>query len=58
VPTYLDKIDLRGFGVFGVGDFAEIQDKGNFFEAKTAEINGGELVLRINVDPTSLNCII
>jgi Ca2+-binding RTX toxin-like protein len=54
----IDKIDLRGFGVFGVGNFQEIQDKGNFFEAKTFEVNGGELVLRINVDPTSLTYIV
>ncbi|NJM27156.1 MAG: calcium-binding protein [Pseudanabaena sp. RU_4_16] len=53
----VDLIDLSGFGVFGAGDFAEIQDKGSFFEAKTPEINGGELVLRINVDPASLTYI-
>ncbi|MBW4666367.1 MAG: calcium-binding protein [Cyanomargarita calcarea GSE-NOS-MK-12-04C] len=53
----IDRIDLSGFGVFGIGDFAEIQDKGNFFEAKTFEINGAELVLRINADPSSLNYI-
>jgi Ca2+-binding RTX toxin-like protein len=49
-----DKIDLSDFGVLGVSDFAEIQDKGNYFEAKTFEVGGAELVLRINVDPTSL----
>jgi hypothetical protein len=52
-----DKIDLSGFSIFGVGDFAEIQDKGSFFEAKTSEINGATLVLRINADPASLTYI-
>jgi Ca2+-binding RTX toxin-like protein len=50
----IDQIDLRGFGVFGVADFIEIQDKGSFFEAKTPKINDAELVVRINVDPASL----
>lgn len=50
----VDKIDLSAFGVFDVSDFADIQDKGNFFEAKTFQVNGAELLLRINVDPTSL----
>lgn len=54
----IDRIDLRGFGVLGVGDFEEIQDKGNFFELKTPEINGGELVLRINTDPALLTYVI
>lgn len=53
----VDLIDLSGFGVFGAGDFAEIQNKGSFFEAKTPEINGGELVLRINVDHSLLTYI-
>jgi Ca2+-binding RTX toxin-like protein len=53
----IDRVDLKGFGVFGVGNFQEIQDKGNFFEAKTFEVNGAELVLRINVDPMSLTYI-
>jgi Ca2+-binding RTX toxin-like protein len=53
----IDKIDLSGFNVFGIGDFTEIQDKGSFFEAKTSEINGGTLVLRINADPASLTYI-
>jgi hypothetical protein len=53
----IDKIDLKGFGVRGVGNFQEIQDKGNFFEAKTFEINGAELVLRINVNPEFLTYI-
>jgi Ca2+-binding RTX toxin-like protein len=54
----IDRIDLRGFGVSRASDFEEIQDKGSFFEAKTPEINGGELVLRINVNPTSLTYIV
>jgi Ca2+-binding RTX toxin-like protein len=53
-----DRIDLSGFGVTGASNFVEIQNKGTFFEAKTPEINGGELVLRINVDPASLTYIL
>ncbi|AFZ04334.1 calcium-binding protein [Calothrix sp. PCC 6303] len=53
----VDNIDLSSFGVFGVGDFAEIQDKGNFFEAKTFKTDGAELVLRINADLASLDYI-
>jgi Ca2+-binding RTX toxin-like protein len=54
----IDKIDLRSFGVTGVSGFSEIQDKGSYFEAKTFEVGGAELVLRINVDPTSLTYIV
>lgn len=54
----IDRINLKGFGVLGASDFAEIQDKGSFFEAKTPEINGGELVLRINTDPALLTYVI
>ncbi|BDA70509.1 Hemolysin-type calcium-binding region [Rivularia sp. IAM M-261] len=53
----IDKIDLSDFGVSGVADFADIQDKGSYFEAKTSEVGGAELVLRINVDPASLTYI-
>ncbi|RUS96553.1 hemolysin expression modulating protein [Dulcicalothrix desertica PCC 7102] len=54
----IDLIDLRSFGVTSVSGFAEIQDKGNFFEAKTFEVGGAELVLRINADPTSLTYVV
>jgi Ca2+-binding RTX toxin-like protein len=50
----VDLIDLSAFGVSGVSDFIEIQDKGNFFEAKTATVDGAELVLRINANPNTL----
>ncbi len=53
----IDQIDLRAFNVLGATDFAEIQDKGNFFELKTPEVNGAELVLRINSDPTLLSYV-
>jgi Ca2+-binding RTX toxin-like protein len=53
----IDKIDLSDFGVSGAGDFTEIQDKGSYFEAKTFEVGGAELVLRINVNPASLTYI-
>jgi Ca2+-binding RTX toxin-like protein len=54
----IDRIDLRGFGVRSASHFEEIQNKGNWFEAITREVNGGQLVLRINADPTSLNYVI
>ncbi|NJL61479.1 MAG: calcium-binding protein [Methylacidiphilales bacterium] len=53
----IDKIDLRSFGVTDALGFTEIQDKGSYFEAKTAEFGGAELVLRINVDPNSLTYV-
>ncbi len=54
----IDRIDLRAFGVSGVGDFVEIQDKGHFFELKTPEVNAAELVLRINTDPALLTYVV
>lgn len=54
----IDRIDLRGFGITSAKNFEEIQDKGNWFEAITPEINGAQLVLRINADPASLTYII
>lgn len=53
----IDRIDLRAFGVYGASDFVEIQDKGNFFELKTPEVNAAELVLRINTNPTLLSYV-
>ncbi len=53
----IDKIDLRSFGVTDALGFTEIQDKGSYFEAKTSEVGGAELVLRINVDPNSLTYV-
>jgi Ca2+-binding RTX toxin-like protein len=50
----IDVIDLRGFGVRSANHFEEIQDKGGWYEAKTQEVNGAQLVLRINADPTQL----
>lgn len=50
----IDQIDLSAFGVSSASDFAEIQDKGSFFELKTPKVNNAEIVLRINVDPTLL----
>lgn len=53
----IDRIDLRSFGVTSVSDFAEIQDKGSFFEIKAPTFNGADLVLRIGVDPSSLTYV-
>lgn len=50
----IDRIDLRGFGIRNASSFEEIQDKGGWFEAITPEVNGAQLVLRINTNPTSL----
>ncbi|AFY43088.1 calcium-binding protein [Nostoc sp. PCC 7107] len=54
----IDRIDLRGFGIRNARNFEEIQDKGGWFEAITPEVNGAQLVLRINVNPTSLTYIL
>lgn len=54
----IDQIDLRSFGITSASNFEEIQDKGNWFEAYTNEVNGAQLVLRINADPTSLTYIV
>jgi RTX calcium-binding nonapeptide repeat (4 copies) len=54
----IDRIDLRGFGITSATNFQEIQDKGNWFEAVASEVNGAQLVLRINADPTSLTYIV
>lgn len=51
----IDRINLRGFGIRRASQFEEIQDKGDWFEAKTPEFNGAQLVLRINVDPNLLS---
>jgi len=53
----IDRIDLRAFGVRRVGNFKEIQNKGDFFEAKTPEVNEAELVLRININPSLLTYV-
>lgn len=53
----IDQIDLRAFGVRRAGNFQEIQDKGDFFEAKTPVVNEAELVLRININPTLLTYV-
>ncbi len=53
----IDRIDLRGFGVRCASQFEEIQDKGGWFEAITPEVNGAQLVLRINVNSARLTYI-
>lgn len=53
----IDRIDLRGFGVRSASQFEEIQDKGGWFEAITPEVNGAQLVLRINANPVRLTYI-
>ncbi|MCU0527225.1 MAG: hypothetical protein MUF72_20655 [Elainella sp. Prado103] len=53
----IDRIDLRGFGVRNASQFEEIQDKGGWFEAITPEVNGAQLVLRINANPAALTYI-
>lgn len=50
----IDRIDLSDFGVLGASDFVEIQDKGDFFEAKSSDATGATLTLRINADPALL----
>lgn len=54
----IDKIDLTGFGVTTANHFEEIQNKGGWFEAITPEVNGAQLVLRINANPTQLSYIV
>lgn len=53
----IDRLDLRAFGVRSASNFIEIQDKGSFFELKTPTVNEAELVLRINVDPSTITYI-
>ena len=53
----IDTINLRGFGITRASQFEEIQNKGNWFEAKTPEVNNAQLVLRINLNPSFLTYV-